>query len=71
MTTQPDEKILGKIKKCLALATSSEPHEAAAAMRQAQKLMELHGIGQIDVKRSDIGEVQVSSKVSVSKVNPC
>ena len=70
MTTQPDEKILNKIKKCLALSASSEPHEAAAAMRQAQKLMEIHGISQIDVQRSDIGELNVSSKVSVSKVNP-
>jgi hypothetical protein len=70
MTTQPDEKILSKIKKCLALATSSEPHEAAAAMRQAQKLMEIHGISQMDIKMQDIDEVDVKSKVSVSKVNP-
>jgi hypothetical protein len=27
-----DEKALNKIKKCLALSQSSEPHEAAAAM---------------------------------------
>jgi hypothetical protein len=33
-----------KIKKCLALSKSSEPHEAAAAMRQAQKLIEQFGI---------------------------
>ena len=70
MTNAPDEKILNKIKKCLALSASSEPHEAAAALRQAQKLMEIHGISQIDVQRSDIGSTDVSSKVSVSKVNP-
>lgn len=35
---------IGKIRKCLALAKSSEPHEAAAAMRQAQKLIEQFGI---------------------------
>lgn len=29
------EKILDKIKKCLALSASPEPAEAAAAMRQA------------------------------------
>ena len=29
------EKIIGKIKKCLALAKSDNPHEAAAGMRQA------------------------------------
>lgn len=33
-----------KIRKCLALSKSSEPHEAAAALRQAQKLMEQFGI---------------------------
>lgn len=34
-----------KVRKCLALSKSSEPHEAAAALRQAQKLMEQFGIG--------------------------
>lgn len=38
-----DQRILERIKKCLALSQSSEPHEAAAALRQAQKLMEMHG----------------------------
>jgi hypothetical protein len=63
-----DEKILSKIKKCLALSQSSEPHEAAAAMRQAQKLMELHGVSQADIGRADIGEAEVKSKVSVSRI---
>ena len=31
-----DAKILAKIKKCLALASSSNPNEAATAMRQAR-----------------------------------
>ena len=39
-----DDKILDKIKKCLVLASSANEHEAAAALRQAQKLMEAHGI---------------------------
>lgn len=30
-----NERIFGKIKKCLALSQSSEPHEASAALRQA------------------------------------
>lgn len=67
---QPDEKILSKIQKCLALSQSSEPHEAAAAMRQAQKLMEIHNISMAAVKQSDIGTTTVKSKVSVSKVSP-
>ena len=36
-----NEKILEKIKKCLRLAKSSNENEAAAAMRQAQKLLSL------------------------------
>lgn len=39
-----NEKILEKIKKCLRLAKSSNENEAAAAMRQAQKLMRIHAI---------------------------
>jgi hypothetical protein len=49
-------KILDKIKKCLALSKSSNPHEAAAALRQARKLMELHGIEMGDVAASQAGE---------------
>lgn len=63
-----DERILNKIKKCLALSQSPEPAEAAAAMRQAQKLMEMHGISQADLGRADVGECEVKSKVSVSKI---
>ncbi|MHB0927765.1 MAG: DUF2786 domain-containing protein [Candidatus Nanopelagicales bacterium] len=37
-------RVLDKIKKCLALAQSSNPHEAAAAMRQAQALMRQYGV---------------------------
>lgn len=49
-----DRKILEKIKKCLALAKSSNANEAAAAMRQAQKLMEIHGVSSDDVAISDV-----------------
>ncbi len=44
------DKALAKIKKCLALGRSTNPHEAAAAMRQAQKLMAEHGLNDTDVK---------------------
>lgn len=50
------EKILGKIKKCLALAKSSNPNEAAAALRQAQKLMQQHGLTDEDIALSDVNE---------------
>lgn len=51
-----DEKILKKIKKCLALAKSSNPHEAATALRQAQALMREHGISADDVDLSNVRE---------------
>ena len=35
MHTERD-KIIAKVKKCLALAKSSNEHEAATALRQAQ-----------------------------------
>lgn len=35
---------LDKIRKCLALAASDNPHEAATALRQAQALMRQHGL---------------------------
>lgn len=62
------EKILDKIKKCLALSQSPEPAEAAAAMRQAQKLMELHSVAQGDLVASDLGEAEVRSRASVSRI---
>lgn len=48
------DKALSKIKKCLALAASANPHEAAAGMRQAQKLMAEHGLNETDVQLSDV-----------------
>jgi hypothetical protein len=38
------EKLMDKIQKCLRLAKSSEPAEAAAALRQAQKMMAANNI---------------------------
>ncbi|HFD4013454.1 TPA: DUF2786 domain-containing protein [Vibrio parahaemolyticus] len=53
-----NEKILERIKKCLALAESSNPNEAAQAVKVAQKLMEKHQIKHFDVmiscQKSDI-----------------
>jgi len=50
------DKIIEKVKKCLALAKSSNEHEAAAALRQAQKLMQAHGIDDLDIEHADIQE---------------
>jgi hypothetical protein len=51
-----DKSIFDKIKKCLRLASSNNEHEAAAALRQAHKLMELHGITESDVEASMASE---------------
>lgn len=50
------DEALDKIKKCLALASSPEAHEAAAALRQAQKLMAQFDLTEADVSLSDVSE---------------
>lgn len=53
------EKILDKIRKCLALSKSSNEHEAATALRQAQTLMQQHSITDFDVEHADIREESI------------
>ena len=62
------EKILRRIQKCLRLAESSEPHEAAAALRQAKALMEKYGINEAQASFADIGEAR--AKASGKKTVP-
>jgi hypothetical protein len=50
------DRILEKIKKCLALAKSDNPHEASSALRQASKLMAMHNLSMSDVDASAIGQ---------------
>ena len=57
-----------KIRKCLALAASSEPHEAAAALRQAQKLMAQHCVEHPELLAAGVTEGW--SKSCASKVPP-
>lgn len=59
MTTR--EKIIDKIKKCMALAKSSNEHEAAAALRQAQKLMQAHGISDLDMSAAEATEARAKA----------
>lgn len=49
------ERAIRKIKHCLALSTSSNEHEAAAALRQAQKLMAKYRLTETQVNLSDVG----------------
>ena len=57
-----DPRILGKIKKCLALSASSNPNEAAIALRQAHALMERYGVSSHEITISDIGESEAQSR---------
>ncbi len=51
-----NEKIIDKIKKCLALSRSANEHEAEAALRQARKLMEAHGVTDLDIEAAEAQE---------------
>ncbi|MEG0920304.1 MAG: DUF2786 domain-containing protein [Comamonas sp.] len=50
------DEALQKIKKCLALASSPNAHEAAAALRQAQKLMQQFSLNEHDIGLADVAE---------------
>lgn len=58
------ERVIRKIKHCLALSTSSNEHEAATAMRQAQALMAKYRLTETQVNLSDVG----LTKAEVAKV---
>ena len=59
------EKVLDKIKKCLALGESANEHEAAQAIRQAQMLMKKYGISEIDIELSAVTEKGVACATSL------
>lgn len=50
------ESALKRIRKCLALAESDEPHEAAAALRHARALMDKFHVTESEAALSDITE---------------
>ncbi|GAB3225447.1 DUF2786 domain-containing protein [Pseudaeromonas pectinilytica] len=64
-----DKRILDKIKKLMALAGSSNPHEAANALRKAQILMREHQLSESDVELSDIAE-HSATLANPSKAQP-
>lgn len=63
-----EKTIIDKIKKCLALANSSNPHEAATALRQAQALMAKHGISGEELELSEVESFAV--KAGAGKTPP-
>lgn len=63
-------KILDKIQKCLNLGKSPNEHEAAAAMRQAQKLMERHGVTEGEIGLVGYGKETVQTAIQAGKKVP-
>lgn len=55
-------KLIARIKKCLALSASPEPHEAAAALRQAQKLMAEVGMTEADLLGLELADAVVKTR---------
>lgn len=64
------EKVLDKIKKCMALSSSPNEHEAAAALRQAQKLMERHGVTDSELGAIGYAVEKVLTTVQATKTIP-
>ena len=54
-------KIISKIQKCLRLAESGNPNEAALALRQAEALMRKYGVSEQDIHTLAINEISASS----------
>lgn len=53
MTDLDKDRILRRIKKCLALSKSDNEHEAAAALRQAKRMMDKYGIDATEASAPD------------------
>lgn len=50
------DQAIRKILACLRMAASSNPNEAATALRQAQALMDKYGLTEADAATAEIGE---------------
>lgn len=56
-------RILNKINKCLKLSKSANEHEAAAALRQAQKMMAHYGLSEADLSGVEFGDGIVQTPI--------
>lgn len=63
-------KVIDKIKKCMALGNSSNANEAAAALRQAQKMMNMHGLTEDDIEGSNYKNETVECPIQINKKVP-
>jgi hypothetical protein len=62
-----DNKVFDKIEKLLALSGSPNPHEAAAALAMAQKIMADHGLTASDIALGALTHEQTRSMFSSTK----
>jgi hypothetical protein len=62
MDNERREKLVSRLKKCLALSASPEPHEAAAALRQAQKLMRELDLTEADLLGLELADAVVKTR---------
>lgn len=60
---------INKIKKCLALSASSNEHEAEVALRQAQILMEKHGVDEADLLAAGVSEAAAKAGTAAKPTN--
>jgi len=60
------DQALQKIKKCLAVARSTSPEEAAIALGQAQKLMAAHQVTERELSLVDVQEVKAKACSTVA-----
>ena len=58
-----------KILRCLALSKSSNENEAAIALRQAQALMQKHGIEELDVLAAEASEQETRAGAKSTPAN--
>jgi hypothetical protein len=54
------QKIISKIQKCLRLAESGNPNEAAAALRQAQGMMRKYRVSELEIHSPHMEETSAS-----------
>jgi hypothetical protein len=62
MDAERKASLLKRLKKCMALSASPEPHEAAAAMRHAQAIMRELGITEADLAGIELEERLVKTR---------
>lgn len=56
------DQAIRKVLACLRLSASSNPHEAASALRQARALMDKYGLTEADAAASEIRDAEAATR---------